>query len=107
MARRVYTGWPVVINDLDLTELDSLTVTENLTVGGKGIIGSAVSDSIGLYGVGPVSQRRSNSQASVAALTSAQLTVLTTVAGKVNSALVLLNRLRADLIAVGAIKGSA
>jgi hypothetical protein len=55
MARRIYFGWPVVINDLDLTEIDSLTVTDNITVGGKGIIGSAVSDSVGFYGVGPVS----------------------------------------------------
>jgi hypothetical protein len=107
MGNDVITGFPVDLRNLDLTASSNMAVTDDLSVGGNATLGDAVSDSIGFYGVGPVSQRRSNSQASVAALTSAQLTVLTTVAGKVNSALVLLNRLRADLIAVGAIKGSA
>jgi hypothetical protein len=105
MARRIYFGWPVVINDLDLTEIDSLTVTDNLTVGGKGVLDSAVSDSVGFYGVGPVSQRRSASQAAVTTLTGTAST--TNLAAKLNALIVYSMRVRSDLIAIGAIKGGA
>ncbi len=96
-----------VVTGLTAKTASNVTITGNLSVGGKVAAGDAVSDSIGLYGVPKVSQRRSASQAAVSKLTTTTLASATAVAGKVNGAITLLNRLRADLVAIGAIKGSA
>ncbi len=82
-------------------------ITGPLSVGGKVALGDAVSDSIGFYGVAKVAQRASASQASVSKLTTTTLTSPTAVAAKANAVLTLLNRLRADLVAIGWIGGAA
>ena len=103
----------------------------NLTVTGNSVLGNAVTDTIGLYGVTPVAQRASASQN---AYTASTLTALGTIAFSTAAAGVwgfqsstaaktirtqlnkvitdlpkastLLLRLRADLVAIGAIKGA-
>jgi len=82
-------------------------------------IGEAVTDKIGLYGVTPVVQPSGAAQAEVtatstngtAAAASASLANLAAEAEKIGddarAAIVLLNKLRTDLIALGIIKGAA
>lgn len=101
------------IAGIDFTTPAELAVTTDLTVGGntalsgKVALGNAVADSIGLYGVSKVSQRRSASQAAVTKLTTTTLTSPGAVAAKLNALITYSMRVRADLIALGAIKGSS
>lgn len=76
------------------------------------VLGQASTTKVGLWGVTPVVQPSSASQAAVTAtalgtidFTSA--TEAATVVAQVNSLTTLVNKLRADLVTVGAIKGSA
>lgn len=82
------------------------------------LVGEAVTDKVGLYGVTPVVQLASALQAAVsdgttngACSSAADLTALKTetelMGDALRAAIVLINRLRTDLIALGAIKGSA
>jgi hypothetical protein len=127
MGRSVFWSFPVIISDLatsdDMTVTDDLAVGDDMAVTGKATVGetltvtgavnflanvecgNAVSDSVGFYGVGPVSQRRSASQAAVTTLTGTAST--TNLAAKLNALIVYCMRVRSDLIAIGAIKGGA
>lgn len=89
----------------DTTLTDDLTVTDALVVQGKTALGNAVTDSIGLYGVSKVSQPRGGSQAALTTLTGAKTT--TNTAAKLNALILRWGKMRTDLIALGAIKGSA
>lgn len=82
------------------------------------LVGEAVTDKIGLYGVTPVAQRASALQAAVTdgttdgtAGAAADLAALKAEAELIGDTLratvILVNRLRLDLIALGAIKGAA
>lgn len=87
------------------TLTDDLTVTDVLSVNGNAKLGNAVSDSVGFYGVGPVSQRRSASQTVVTTLTGSKTT--TNVAARLNTLIKYSMRVRTDLMALGLIKGLA
>jgi hypothetical protein len=89
----------------DTTVSDDLAVTDAFSSGGRTMLGNAIGDSVGLYGVGPVSQRRSASQAAITTLTGAKTT--TNVAAKLNLLVKYDMRVRSDLIALGAIKGAS
>lgn len=99
----------VVTDDLTVTGKqtvgETLTVTGAFAVLGSAALGNAVGDSIGLYGVAKVSQRRSASQAAVTALTGSKTT--TNVAAKLNALIAYDMRVRSDLIALGVIKGAS
>jgi len=66
-------------------------------------LGLSTSEEISFYGVTPVAQSSSASQASVSMQTTATTTALRT---DVDSISTLINQLRADLVSLGAIKGS-
>jgi hypothetical protein len=91
----------------DQTVTDDLTVTDVLTVNGNCVLGNAITDSVGFYGVGPVAQRASASQTAFTALTATTLASPTAVANKVNTVITYCLRTRTDLIALGLIKGAA
>jgi hypothetical protein len=93
------------VRSADTTITDDLVITDRLTVNGSGVVGNAVSDSVGFYGVGPVSQRRSASQAAITTLTGSKTT--TNVAAKLNALIKHSMRVRADLVAIGMIKGAS
>jgi hypothetical protein len=93
------------VRSADTTITDDIVVTDALTVNGSSELGSAVSDSVGFYGVGPVSQRRSASQAAITTLTGSKTT--TNVAAKLNALIKYDMRVRADLVAIGLIKGAS
>lgn len=93
------------VRSADTTITDDITVTDVLTVNGNAKMGSAVSDSVGFYGVGPVSQRRSASQAAITTLTGSKTT--TNVAAKLNLLIKYDMRVRSDLVALGVIKGAS
>ena len=111
-------------------------VFTNLTATGNVALGNAVGDTIGLYGVTPVAQRASGSQAAFTAQTYTAIatiavsavgtgafagvwgfqssTVAKSIRTQVNKIIVdsvkqntLLLRMRADAVAIGAIKGAA
>jgi predicted acyltransferase (DUF342 family) len=85
--------------------VSTATISGALVANGKCALGNAVSDSIGLYGVAKVSQRRSASQAALTTLTGGKTT--TNVAAKLNALIIYDMRVRSDLIALGVIKGAA
>jgi UDP-N-acetyl-D-mannosaminuronic acid transferase (WecB/TagA/CpsF family) len=73
-------------------------------------IGNATTDKIGLYGVTPIVQRSSASQAAVA--TTVAISTTSEKWGfagstQANAIVTLVNELRAAMVAIGAIKGSA
>ncbi len=89
----------------DQTITDDLVITDRLTVNGTSVHGNAITDSVGFYGVGPVSQRRSASQTVITTLTGSKTT--TNVAAKLNLLIKYSMRTRLDLVALGLIKGAA
>lgn len=116
----------------DVTVTGDLTVTAATALNGNVTVGNATSDTVGFYGVTAVAQRASASQAAVSATFAtavatttlsqaytgmwafASSTVAQTWRTKLNQARVdiaalatLVNRMRADLVAVGLIKGAA
>ena len=69
-------------------------------------LGRAITEKVSLYGVTPVVQPASASQAAVTA-TITTTAVLTQVAAQASANTTLLNQIRTELIDLGAIKGAA
>lgn len=95
---------------------NTVTTSQLVYVGNKNADGLCVGQSggkVGFYGTAPIAQRSSASQAAVATTAAVAITSVTTGAyayassTQANAIITLVNELRAALVALGAIKGSA
>lgn len=71
------------------------------------VLGQSTTDKIALYGVTPIVQRASADQAAVATTGATNSTPYGYTQAQANAIIALVNELRAALVAVGIIKGSA
>lgn len=87
--------------------------TSNKTIIGNGnpdgvSVGGATTDLVSLYGVTPIAQRSSANQAAVTTTAATSTTPFGfSTSAQANAIVTLVNELRAALVAIGAIKGSA
>jgi len=92
----------------NLTLSGTLTVTGATTMNGNVVIGNATTDTVSFYGTTPaVVQRASSEQAQVSAPTIGATFSKAELDAAFLATNTLLNRLRADLVALGLIKGAA
>jgi hypothetical protein len=86
-----------------VTLSNNLTVSGTTTLNGNTTIGNAATDTVGFFGVSqPVAQPAAATQAAVTTAGSATYSQ-----AEMAAVITLLNKLRADLVALGLIKGSA
>lgn len=97
-------------NNIPNTETNSLVTQAGLQTDDGTSLGNATTDKVSLYGVTPITQRGNSSQAAVettlAVSTTSSIWGFST-STQANALVTLVNELRAALVALGAIKGSA
>ncbi len=71
------------------------------------VLGQSASDLIAFYGADPVAQRSGSAQAAVATTAATSTSPFGYTSSQANAIIALVNELRAALVAVGIIKGSA
>ena len=104
-------GGDLDCNGNDLTDVGNVTLADgsniivNTTTGTK--IGTAVGQKIGFWNATPIVQRASDSQAAVVGTAATNSTPYGYSQAQADAIVTLVNELRAALVAVGIIKGSA
>lgn len=104
LAREHSSG---TVNADNLTLSGTLTVTGAATMNGNVVVGNATTDTIGFYGATAVAQIAAATQASVSAPTISETPTKAQLDAAFLATNTLLNKLRADLVTLGLIKGSA
>lgn len=91
----------------NVTLTGTLTVAGTSTMNGNVVVGNATTDTVGFYGVAPVAQLAAAAQAQVSNPTISATPTKAELDAAFLATNTLLNRLRADLVSLGLIKGSA
>lgn len=91
----------------DETVTGALTVTGATALNGNVAIGDGVTDTVGFYGHAGAAQRAGSAQAAVATTAATNSSPYGYAQAQADAIVTLVNELRAALVAVGLIKGSA